>query len=352
MLQIACAPTGLSLPLRQRQTYILQLNGVFLALLSLIKNAVLEPAITCISSFQVPRWQWSSLPPILNSLGFSSHFGWSHFDSQVSVATKNLLCLHIQNRHPNWNKSKVSDKLLGHAQLLSFFPFIYVVEGPFAICFNFLYRVKLSLTPANSHFTPTFPDLSHVALFADLFFFLFLIQSYLITFLPCFSLCKICLFQIFFAPLTQKNSQPRFTIKSSQALQVLASSLDVSNAIHLELSLAIDICTCLAFILIETEITQTKVIFYFILQLNSVRSKKVLPLAVSVTGEELCWLLHSEMPEFSYLFPCTIWEVKASHNDRPLTSKICIYQIQFSRSLTDIPHCLSNHTSPECLCLY
>lgn len=101
----------------------------------------------------------------------------------------------------------------------------------------------------------------------------------------------------------------------------------------------------------ETEIPQSKVIFYFILQL-SVRSKKVLFFAVSVTGKELCWLLHSEMSEFSYLFPSIIQEVKASHNDRPLTSKIGIYQIQFLRSLADIPHFLSNQTSPECLWLY
>lgn len=214
MLPVACTPTWLALPLCQRQTYILQLNGVFLPLLSPIKNIVLEPAFMCISSFQIPGWQWSSLPTILNSLSFFSHFGQSHFDFQAFVATKNLLYLHIQNRHPNWNKSKVSDKLLGHAQLRSFFPFIYMAEGPFAICFNFLCRAKLSLTPANSHFTHTFPDLSHVAFFADLFFFLFLIQSYLITFLPCFSLCKICLFQTF----DSKKGQPRFTIQSSRAL--------------------------------------------------------------------------------------------------------------------------------------
>jgi len=88
-----------------------------------------------------------------------------------------------------------------------------VAEGPFAICFYFLCRVKLRLTPANSYFTHTFPDLSHVAFFAVLFFSVLLTQSHLTTFLPCFSLCKMCLFQTFFAPWTQRRAS--LTLQSS-----------------------------------------------------------------------------------------------------------------------------------------
>lgn len=140
-----------------------------------------------------------------------------------------------------------------------------------------------------------------------------------------------------------------FSVISDNFSSMFFTSQDTPSIWSREVELWI--CTCLPFILIEMEIPQSKIIFYFILQL-SVRSKKILLLAISETGKELCWLLHSEMSEFRYLFPFTIQEVKASHNDRPLTSKIGIYQIQFLRSLADVPHLLSNQTSPEYLWLY
>lgn len=172
LLWIVCTPMGPSLPLCQRQTHILQLNRVIFPLLNLIKNCVLEPAILWVGSFQI--WQWSSHSPMFDSSCFS-HLGGSPFNFQVFVATKNLLYLSIQNQHPDWNRSKVSDKLLGHDKLLSP-PFIYVAEGPFAICFNFFCRVKPCLSHANSHFTHVFSDLLYVAFFADLFFFLLFIR--------------------------------------------------------------------------------------------------------------------------------------------------------------------------------
>lgn len=120
--------------------------------------------------------------------------------SRSSLPLKNLLCLHIQNWHPNWNRSKLSDKLLGHTQLLSFFPFIYVAEGSFAICFNFF----CSQTQLESCQYISEPLTCGFLCWPVLFSTPYSIISD--NFSSVFSLCKICLFQAFFAPLTPRRA--------------------------------------------------------------------------------------------------------------------------------------------------